>query len=99
MPFPSPGNLPNPKVEPRSPALQEESLQQLSHKGSSSSSREAPATHRTGGDGEGGQVGSVRVCTLGAGLREPCLMPSTAVNSEARPSTQSETGRQSGRRT
>ena len=30
----------------------------------------------------------------GAGLREPCLMPSTAVNAEARPPTQSETGRQ-----
>ena len=26
MPFPSPGNLPNPEVEPRSPALQEDSL-------------------------------------------------------------------------
>ena len=27
MPFPSPGDLPNPGIEPRSPALQEDSLQ------------------------------------------------------------------------
>ena len=26
LPFPSPGNLPNPGIEPRSPALQEDSL-------------------------------------------------------------------------
>ena len=27
LPFPSPGNLPDPEIEPRSPALQEDSLQ------------------------------------------------------------------------
>ena len=33
LPFPSPGDLPNPGIEPRSPALQADSLQ-LSYKGS-----------------------------------------------------------------
>jgi len=33
LPFPSPENLPNPGIEPRSPALQAD-LYQLSHKGS-----------------------------------------------------------------
>ena len=32
-PFPSPGDLPNPGIEPRSPAMQADSYQ-LSHKGS-----------------------------------------------------------------
>ena len=32
--FPSPGDLPNPEIEPRSPALQADSLQGLSHPGS-----------------------------------------------------------------
>ena len=32
-PFPSPGDLPNPGIEPRSPALQAD-LYQLSHQGS-----------------------------------------------------------------
>ena len=39
-PFPSPGDLPNPGIEPRSPALQVDSWQ-LSHKGSPLSSEEA----------------------------------------------------------
>lgn len=53
---------------------------------------------RTGGGGEGGQVGKYaeKCVHLGAGLREPCLMPS-AVNSEARPSQARQAGR--GRRT
>ena len=38
-PFPSPGNLPNPGIEPRSPALQV-ILYQLSHKGSPFLSKE-----------------------------------------------------------
>ena len=33
LPFPSPGNLPDPRIEPVSPALQADSLL-LSHKGS-----------------------------------------------------------------
>ena len=34
LPFPSPGDLPHPEIEPRSPALQADSLQGLSHPGS-----------------------------------------------------------------
>ena len=34
MLFPSPGHLPNPAIEPRSPALQADSLYPLNHKGS-----------------------------------------------------------------
>ena len=34
LPYPSPGNLPDPGIEPRSPALQADSLH-LSHQGSS----------------------------------------------------------------
>ena len=33
LPFPSPGDLPDPGIEPRSPALQADSIQ-LSHQGS-----------------------------------------------------------------
>ena len=33
LPFPSPGDLPNPRIEPRSPALQADSYH-LSHQGS-----------------------------------------------------------------
>ena len=33
LPFPSPGDLPDPEIEPRSPALQADSLH-LSHQGS-----------------------------------------------------------------
>ena len=33
LPFPSPGDLPNPGIKPRSPALQADALKHLSHQG------------------------------------------------------------------
>ena len=45
QPFPSPGDLPNPGIEPRSPALQVDSL-------SSELSGKMPLLIKTGGEGK-----------------------------------------------
>ena len=66
MPFPSPGDLPDPGIEPRSPAWQADSLPseppgKYPRRGEgqySDSFQDDPLTHFCGPDGEAGQPGS-----------------------------------------
>ena len=57
LPFPSPGHLPDPEIEPASPALQVDSLP-LSHLGSPTASPPAPNNPEKG---EGASLPEVKV--------------------------------------